>query len=155
MEHCTGGTVCIRVCYVYCTGGTNCIRVCYVYCTGGTVCIRVCYVYCTCVVIRYLGINKWARVWVRNIWTVGEFWQSYSPIPNWCCCNFFLPVISLYRYVTVPIFVHCWWFNKKWINPSCSCGEMTTLRITRTPKNVGRKFWVQSVFIFVLIINWF
>jgi len=29
------------------------------------------------------------------------------------------------------------------------------LRMTRTPKNIGRKFWVQSVFIFVLIINWF
>jgi len=38
---------------------------------------------------------------------------------------------------------------------SCCCGEMTTLRMTRTPNNIGRKFWVQSVFIFVLIINWF
>jgi len=37
--------------------------------------------------------------------------------------------------------------------PICSCGEMTTLRMTRTPKNIGRKFWVQFVFIFVLIIN--
>jgi len=37
----------------------------------------------------------------------------------------------------------------------CSCGEMTTLRMVRTPKNISRKFWVQSVFNFVLIINWF
>jgi len=37
----------------------------------------------------------------------------------------------------------------------CNCGEMATLRMTRTPKNIGRKFWVQSVFIFVLIINMF
>jgi len=37
----------------------------------------------------------------------------------------------------------------------CSCGEMTALRMARTPKNIGRKFWVQSVFICVLIINWF
>jgi len=28
------------------------------HCTGGTVCIRVCYVYCTGGLIRYLGINK-------------------------------------------------------------------------------------------------
>ena len=28
------------------------------HCTGGTVCIRVCYVYCTGMVIRYLEINK-------------------------------------------------------------------------------------------------
>jgi len=41
------------------------------------------------------------------------------------------------------------------LTPICICGEMTTLRMTRTPKNIGRKFWVQSVFIFVLIINWF
>jgi len=27
--------------------------------------------------------------------------------------------------------------------------------MTKNPKNIGRKFWVQSVFIFVLIINWF
>jgi len=39
------------------------------------------------------------------------------------------------------------------LTPICSCGEMTTLRMARTPKNIGRKFWVQSVFIFVLIIN--
>jgi len=37
----------------------------------------------------------------------------------------------------------------------CSCGEMATLRMARTPKNIGRKFWEQSVFILVLIINWF
>jgi len=30
----------------------------------------------------------------------------------------------------------------------CSCGEMTALRMARTPKNIGRKFWVQSVFYF-------
>jgi len=41
------------------------------------------------------------------------------------------------------------------LTPICNCGEMTTLRMTKTPKNIGRKFWVQSVFIFVLIINWF
>jgi len=41
------------------------------------------------------------------------------------------------------------------LTPSWCCGEMTTLRMTRTSKNIGRKFWVQSVFIFVLIINWF
>jgi len=39
------------------------------------------------------------------------------------------------------------------LTPICSCGEMTTLRMARTPKNIGRKFWIQSVFIFVLIIN--
>jgi len=33
--------------------------------------------------------------------------------------------------------------------PICSCGDMTTLRMTRTPKNIDRKFWVQSVFICV------
>jgi len=32
-------------------------------------------------------------------------------------------------------------------------GEMAALRMTRTPKNIGRT--VQFVFIFVLIINWF
>jgi len=37
----------------------------------------------------------------------------------------------------------------------CRCGEMAALRMARTPKNIGRKFWVQSVFIFMLIINWF
>jgi len=37
----------------------------------------------------------------------------------------------------------------------CSCEEMVALRMARTPKNIGRKFWVQSIFIFVLIINWF
>jgi len=36
------------------------------------------------------------------------------------------------------------------LTPICSCGEMA-----RTPKNNCRRFWVQSVFIFVLIINWF
>jgi len=41
------------------------------------------------------------------------------------------------------------------LTPICSCGEMTTLRMTRTPNNIVRKFWVQFVFIFVLIINWF
>jgi len=41
------------------------------------------------------------------------------------------------------------------LTPTCSCGEMATLRMARTPKNIGRKFWVQYVFIFVLIINWF
>ena len=74
-------------------------------------------------------------VLVSNVWAVGEFWQSCSSIPNWCCCcNLLLPVIPLYKYVTVPIFfiylwlsqletivlyhfVHCWWFNEKWINP--------------------------------------
>jgi len=39
------------------------------------------------------------------------------------------------------------------LTPIYSCEEMTALRMTRTPKNIGRKFWVQSVFIFVLIIN--
>ena len=72
--------------------------------TGGTVCIRMCYVYCTDVVIRYLRINKWARVLVRNVWTIGEFWQFCSSIPIWCCCNLLLSAIPLYRYVTVPIF---------------------------------------------------
>jgi len=38
------------------------------HCTCGTVCIRVCYVYCTDMVIRYLGINRGARVLVRNVW---------------------------------------------------------------------------------------
>jgi len=41
------------------------------------------------------------------------------------------------------------------LTPSYCCGEMATLRMTRTPKKIGRKFWVQSVFIFVLIIKWF
>jgi len=41
---------------------------------------------------------------VRNVWAVGEFWQSCSSIPNWCCCNLLLPVIPLYRYVTVSVF---------------------------------------------------
>jgi len=41
------------------------------------------------------------------------------------------------------------------LTPICSCGEMAALRVARTLKNIGRKFWVQSVFIFVLIINWF
>ena len=41
------------------------------------------------------------------------------------------------------------------LTPICSCGKMSALRMTRTPKNIGRKFGVQSVFIFVLIINWF
>jgi len=41
------------------------------------------------------------------------------------------------------------------LTPSCSCGEMAALRMTRTSKNIGRKFWVQYVFIFVLIIIWF
>ena len=41
------------------------------------------------------------------------------------------------------------------LTPSCNCGEMAALRMARTPKNIGRKFWVQSVFIFALIINWF
>jgi len=77
------------------------------HCTSGTICIRICYVYCIGVVIRYLEINKWARVLVRNVWAVGEFWQSCSSIPNWCCCNLLLlPAIPLYRYVTVvPIFL--------------------------------------------------
>jgi len=26
-------------------------------------------------------------VLVRNVWVVGEFWQSCSSIPNWCCWN--------------------------------------------------------------------
>jgi len=41
------------------------------------------------------------------------------------------------------------------LTPICSCGEMAALKMTRTPKNIGRKFWVQSIFIFVLITNWF
>jgi len=41
------------------------------------------------------------------------------------------------------------------LTSSCSCREMTTLRMTRTPKNIGRKCWVQCIFIFLLIINWF
>jgi len=41
------------------------------------------------------------------------------------------------------------------LTPICSCREMAALRMTRTPKNIGRKFWVQFIFIFVLIINWF
>ena len=32
--------------------------------------------------------------------------------------------------------------------PICSCGEMTILRMAKTPKNIDRRFWVQSVFIF-------
>jgi len=79
------------------------------HCTGDTVCIRACYVYCSGVIIRYLGINKWARVLVRNVWAVGEFWQSCSSITNWCCCNLLLPAIPLYKYVTVPIFFLYLW----------------------------------------------
>jgi len=79
------------------------------HCTGGTVWIRVYYVYYTGVMIRYLRINKWARVLVRNVWAVGEFWQSCFSIPNWCCCNLLLPTIPLYRYVTVPIFFLYLW----------------------------------------------
>jgi len=45
--------------------------------------------------------------------------------------------------------------TKNGSTPICSYKEMTTLRMIRTPKNIGRKFWVQSVFIFVLIVNWF
>jgi len=41
------------------------------------------------------------------------------------------------------------------LTPICSCREMAALRMTRTPKNIGRKFWIQTIFIFVLIINWF
>jgi len=41
------------------------------------------------------------------------------------------------------------------LTPICSCEEMVAVRMARTPKNIGRKFWVQSIFIFVLIINWF
>jgi len=40
------------------------------------------------------------------------------------------------------------------LTPICSCGEMTALRMARTPKNICRKFLLQFVFIFVLIINW-
>jgi len=65
------------------------------YCTCNTICIRVYYVYCTCGLIRYLGINKWVRVLVGNVWAVGEFWQSCSFIPNWYCCNLLLPAIPL------------------------------------------------------------
>jgi len=39
------------------------------------------------------------------------------------------------------------------LTPICSCGEMAALRMARTPKNIGRRFWIHSVFIFVLIIN--
>jgi len=46
---------------------------------------------------------------VRNVWVVGEFWQSCSSIPNWYCCNLLLPAIPLYRYVTVPIFFLYLW----------------------------------------------
>jgi len=42
---------------------------------------------------------------VRNIWTVGEFWQSCSSILNWCCW----PAIPLYRYVMVSIFFLYLW----------------------------------------------
>jgi len=28
------------------------------------------------------------------------------------------------------------------LTPICSCGEMAALRMARTPKNIGRKFWV-------------
>jgi len=34
------------------------------------------------------------------------------------------------------------------LTPICSCREMSALRMTRTPKNIGRKFLVQSVFYF-------
>ncbi|QCE05247.1 hypothetical protein DEO72_LG9g250 [Vigna unguiculata] len=27
------------------------------------------------------------------------------------------------------------------LTPICSCGEMAALRMTRTPKNIGKKFW--------------
>jgi len=30
------------------------------------------------------------------------------------------------------------------LTPICSCREMTTLSMTRTPKNIGRKFWGWS-----------
>jgi len=50
------------------------------------------------------------------------------------------------------------------LTPICSCREMASLRMARTPKNISRKFWgcpnykvrlsVQSIF-FLLIINWF
>jgi len=39
------------------------------------------------------------------------------------------------------------------LTPICSCREMEALRMARTPKNISRNFWVQSVFIFVSIIN--
>jgi len=41
------------------------------------------------------------------------------------------------------------------LTPIYNCGEMVVLRMPRTPKNIGKKKLVQSVFIFVLIINWF
>jgi len=40
-------------------------------------------------------------------------------------------------------------------DPIYNCGEMAALRMAKNPKNIGRKFWVLFVFIFVLIINWF
>jgi len=39
------------------------------------------------------------------------------------------------------------------LTPICSCREMVALRMVRTPKNIGRKFSVQSIFTFVLIIK--
>ena len=95
------------------------------YYTGGTICIRVCYVYYTCVVIRYLRINKWvARVLVRNVGQFVSFDNLVPPFPIGVAAIFFLQsyyigmlqsqsleVIVLYH------FVQCWWFNEKWINP--------------------------------------
>jgi len=109
-------------------------------------------------------------VLVGNVWTVGEFWQSCSSIPNWYCCNLLFPAthyIGMLRSQSSSFTSGC----NRWrqpccitsctiggsmrneLTPICSCREMTALRMARTPKNIGRKFWVQSIFIFVLIIN--
>jgi len=50
-------------------------------------CTEVYYVYYTGGVIRYFGINRWARVLKMNCWAVGQLLQSSSSIPNMCCCT--------------------------------------------------------------------
>jgi len=116
-----------------------------------------------------LGINKWTRISVRNVWAVGEFWQSCSSIPNWCCCNlFFLQshYIGMLQSQSSSFTSGCnrWrqlccitsctvgGSTRNGLTPICSCGEMAALRMTKTPKNIGRKFWVQSILIFGLLI---
>ena len=95
----------------------------------------------TCTEIRYLGIDKWARVLVRNVWAVGEFWQSCSPFPIGVAAIFFFlqsHYIGMLRSQSSCI-VRGSMRNR--LTPSCKCGEMAALRMTRTPKNIGRKFW--------------
>jgi len=132
------------------------------HCTGGTICIRVCYVYCTCVVIRYLGINKWPRVLVRNVWAVGEFDNLVLPFSIGVVAIFFFlqsHYIDMLRSQSSSFIFGCnrWrqpcsitsctvgGSTRNGLTPICSCGD---LRMARTPKNIGRKFWVQSIFYF-------